>query len=116
MGIRAVCFGKRTVWPLLIAGACLLVTIFAAPIAGAAGKTLYASPSGLGEICTEETPCSLRNAVGIAEDGDAVSLAGGTYILPVSGIEIDTAIDVGAAPGSPATLASTSSGDVQVTT
>lgn len=117
MGNGAVCSGKRLVASLLAAGlGAVLALALGASSASAAGATYYASPTGTGTACSQGAPCKIEGAVAKAGDGDNVSLAAGNYELPFSGITIEKAIDIGAAPGAPAVLVTTATAPVQVTT
>lgn len=57
----------------------LFTTGSAAWAHGRGGRTLWASPSGGGGLCTRWAPCSLTNAVSAARDGDTVIALGGVY-------------------------------------
>jgi hypothetical protein len=98
-----------------VTGAALLVP---GPAAGAESTTLFASPTGSGSACTSEAPCDLKEAVAEAVDGDSVQLAPSSdkdpYTLPFGGLEIKNAIDLGAAVGAPAALATTNTASVNV--
>jgi hypothetical protein len=112
MGTGDLRSGKAFVACLLLVGACLVVS---APHATAAGATYYASPTGSGGACSQDLRCSINEAIAKAGNGDAVSLAAGSYGLSFTGITIDKAIDIGAAPGVPAILPTTGTASVQVT-
>ncbi len=43
--------------------------------------SLHASPSGTGTACTVAEPCALATALGLAQPGEEVVLAGGTYFV-----------------------------------
>jgi hypothetical protein len=108
--------GDRVVRVALVAGACAAALALPAAPAAAAGETYFASSgAGPGEPCSEAAPCRIQDAVGIAGDGDAVSLAAGTYDLPFSGLTIENEIDFGASPGAPAVLLTTDVGNLHVT-
>lgn len=117
MGNRVVSIGQGHIRPLLLAGACLVALVLsqAAPQAAAAGKTLYASPSGIGTSCSQLSPCKIGEAVAKAGDGDVVVLAGGSYELPFGGLSIEKAIDIGGAVGAPAILETFSTDTLEVT-
>jgi hypothetical protein len=113
MGNRVVCSGKSAVAYLLLTTAFLVAGATAASHAAAAGATYYASPTGKGS-CSAGSPCALEDAVSKAGDGDSVSLASGTYVIPFTGISIGKAIDFGAAPGAPALLRTTLAASLEV--
>jgi hypothetical protein len=96
-------------------GACLVAVAMGASHAAAAGATYYASPTGSTGPCSHAVPCKIEEAVAEAGDGDSLSLAGGSYELPFTGITIDKAIDFGAAPGAPAVLATDEIAALEVT-
>ena len=129
MGNRVVSIGQGHVRPLLLAGTCLaalvaLVLSQAAPQAAAAGKSFYAAPNGTSVSCSLASPCKIGEAVAKAGDGDSVVLThvqdneGNNlpYKLPYTGLTIDKAIDLGAAPGAPAILETTDIATLEVTT
>ncbi len=83
---------------LAAAGAVLAVLTLAAPSASAA--TRYAAPSGTGTgACQSEAPCSLREAVEWAVDGDEVLLEAGTYEVTGTPLRIWETVTVQPAPG-----------------
>ena len=45
----------------------------------AAGRVLYAAPTGAGSACSSASPCSVANAVAAAGAGDSVILLAGSY-------------------------------------
>ena len=49
--------------------------------------TLFASPNGSGNSCTETTPCSLDTANTKLSAGDVLFLRGGTYPLSMDGLQ-----------------------------
>jgi hypothetical protein len=65
----------------------------------ALGATRYAAPGAAGAEPCNPAPCSLVKAVNAAKDGDQVIVAPGQY-LTATDLEVDTAIDLGSAPGS----------------
>src|SRR4029077_10460846 len=71
------------------------------------GTTYFAAPAGTGSECTVLVPCTVPKAVELAVDGDSISLEGGNYTLPFSGVRIDEEIDFGAAPAAPAVIETT---------
>jgi hypothetical protein len=64
---------------LAVATAASLVVLVAASAAEAAQR--YAAAAGVGESCTKEEPCSLREALTKASGDDEVIVTGGTYSL-----------------------------------
>jgi hypothetical protein len=97
----------------LLAG---LVALALASGAVAAGKTFYASPSGKdSNPCTQGSPCSIEEATDKAQNGDFVSLAGGSYELPFSGLTIERSITLGGAVGDPATIETTDTASLETT-
>jgi hypothetical protein len=81
--------------------------VLAAPVASAA-TTYYAAPTGSGSTCSEGSPCSIEEAVEVAQNGDSVVVTPGTYALTGSGFSVSTKIDFGGRPGSPAPVIETS--------
>lgn len=122
MGTGVLCRGRRFASSLLAAGlGSVLVLALGASNATAAGATYYASPGGEGAACSQGAPCKLGDAVAKAGDGDSVSLVpdddppfSNSFALPFSGIAIEKAIDIGAAPGAPAVLVTTETAAVKV--
>jgi hypothetical protein len=107
--------GKGTVWSALLAGACLAALCMAPSPAAAAGKTYFASPTPAGSACTAGTPCSIGEAVTKAGDGDAISLEGGEYALPIGGLTLEDEVDFGAPQGEVAILETGDVADLHVT-
>jgi len=69
---------KKTLVSLL-----LLVLIFlgsASEVVIAAGTYYYATPTGSGDVCTFDVPCSLQTAIDKAQTGDHVYAQSGTYL------------------------------------
>jgi hypothetical protein len=114
MGNVAVCSGKRFVAASLVAAMGLVLALLGASNATAAGATYYASPTGVGTVCSQAVRCSIGEAVAKAGNGDSVSLVAGNYTLPFTGISIEKAIDIGAAPGAPAVLLTTETAAIEV--
>lgn len=85
---------------------CLAVGACAAllgPASALAGKTYFAAPSGGKSICSEKEPCTINKAVEeVAEAGDNVILAPGTYTPLASGLTIPEGITVGGSVGAAA--------------
>jgi len=66
---------------LVAAGASCLAILIAANGAQAAQR--YAAPNGTGgEPCAQAAPCSLKDALTKAKEGDEVIVASGSYMLP----------------------------------
>jgi hypothetical protein len=88
-------------------GAVLVALLALAPAgASAAPRTYFVSPTGGGNECSSVDPCTIPKAVELAGDGDSVKLAGGTYLLSLSSLNIEREIDFGAGPGELATIQS----------
>ena len=62
---------------LLLIGLFLLLN-GAPQIASAASRELFVTPSGSGN-CSQAAPCDLQTALGLANDGDTIYMAAGTY-------------------------------------
>ena len=108
--------GDRVVRLVLGSGVCLAALALTPALSAAAGHTYYASETGLDpDACTQEDPCSAGKAVSMAGDGDAVSLAAGEYLLPFTGLRIESEIDFGAQPGAMAVLRTKPVANVHVT-
>ena len=61
---------------------CCLLAVCGWSAAGASAATRYTSPNGTTSAspCTlPSSPCALSNALGVAQSGDTISLANGTY-------------------------------------
>jgi hypothetical protein len=101
---------------MLAAGVCLIASALSPPAAPAAAKTLYVvpHPAGSGLPCTQTEPCKLEEAVNKSVDGDTVSVGGGEYTLPSSGITVEDEIDLGGHPGERPVLLTTKSASVHV--
>jgi len=115
MGKAAVSSGKRYVSLLLLSGVWLGAAVMTPTPAAAAGNTYHASPTGSGTTCSLAVPCEIEEAVVKAGDGDSISLAAGSYGLPLPGILVEKAIDFGGAPGAAAVLQTTGTAGLHVT-
>ena len=96
----------------------LLPVAFAlAPASALAGaNTFYAAPAGSGVACEEAAkPCVLDQAVSLANGGDIVVLAPGTYALKAGGLGIGKEIEIGGlVGGAGSTVLDTTGGNVDV--
>jgi hypothetical protein len=63
---------------LLVVAAMLVVRLSTDYVVQAAGTDLFVSPNAGGD-CTQLAPCDLQVAIGLAQDGDSIYLAQGTY-------------------------------------
>ncbi|MBU0511953.1 MAG: right-handed parallel beta-helix repeat-containing protein [Chloroflexi bacterium] len=65
-------------------GSLLLIGLFlllngTSRVARADSGDLFVSPGGAGTTCSQADPCTFQTALGLAMDGDAIYVAGGTY-------------------------------------
>ena len=84
MRTKLACLFSLAFSGLLLAG--LFVYLGGETSARAAAGMLFVSPSGSGTSCSQAVPCSLQTARVLAQDGDAIYLAGGIYDQPEPGI------------------------------
>ncbi len=107
---------RRAASAALLLGVILAALALAPALAGAAETYVAAPyPVGSGSECSETVPCELTRAVAMAKAADAVRLQAGNYVIPVAGLRIERAIDLGGVPGAVPVLETTTTAIVQVT-
>lgn len=97
--------GSGTVKALL--GVASALALLALPASAAAATNRYASPTGAGSTCSTALPCTVIDALAIADPGDTVVMAGnegpyGSLLIPLmTELRLSSGISLEGAAGQP---------------